>query len=66
MMMMMVVSTFTVHDSVNLKAWCTEGVGGGGGGGVREKVIIIKIKKKTCGTKSFTEQVGFQTFVEGL
>ena len=29
-------------------------------------MIISKIKKKTCGTKSFTEQVGFQTFVEGL
>ena len=34
MMMMMVMSTFTVHDSVNLKAWCTEG---GVGVGVLER-----------------------------
>ena len=41
------------------------GVGVGGGGmGNREKVIIIKIKKKTYGAKSFREQVGFQKSAE--
>ena len=62
---MMMMSTFIVHDSINLNAQCAEG-GRWGGGGNREKVIIIEIqkKKKTHGAKSSTEQVRFRTSAE--
>ena len=52
--MVMMMSTFIAHDSVNLNAQCAEGEWR-----KTEKVIIIQIKKKTHGAKSFTEQMGF-------
>ena len=33
MIRMMMMSTFIAHDSINLNAQCTKGVGGGGVGG---------------------------------
>ena len=68
--MMMMMSTFIAHDSINLNAQCVqlkeEVAVLGGGGGNREKVITIEIqkKKKTHGANSSTEQVRFQTSAE--
>ena len=61
LLLMMMMSTFTAHDTINLNAQCAER--GGGRGADREKDIIIRIKKKkkTHGAKSFTKQVRFQT-----
>ena len=49
MMMMIMIATFIVHDSINLNSQCVGGGGGGGGRrgrGNREKVIRIKEKEK--------------------
>ena len=55
----MKMSTFTVHDPINLNAQCADG-GRGGGRGDKEKVMI-KVKKHTRNmVQSFTEQEGFQ------
>ena len=52
MMMMMMMSTFLAHDSINVNAQYAEG----GCVEDREKIIRIKIKKKTLGAKSSIEQ----------
>ena len=51
-------SNFIAHDSINLNARCAEGVGGREGNR-KKKAMLIKIK--THGPRSFREQVGFQT-----
>ena len=51
-------STFIACGAINFKAQCAEGgrVGGGEVGRVKEKVIRIKIKRKTkCTVRSHSE-----------
>ena len=46
--MVMIMATFIAHDSINLNAQCTLGVGGG------EIIIVIKKKKsKSCLTQRY-------------
>ena len=39
MMMMMIMSTFIAHDSINLNAQCAERGGGGGGRGEGRETV---------------------------
>ena len=61
-MMMVMMSTFIAHDSINLNAQCTER----GREGSREKVIISSSFLNAHGAKSFTEHSCSQVIAQLL